>query len=45
MVLVRLAKEQDASAHVYVQSRVTTYARIVPDDYLVTLNEAERVML
>ena len=47
MVLVRAAKEQDASAiaHVHVQSWLTTYAGIVPDDYLASLNEAERVLL
>jgi hypothetical protein len=47
MVLVRAAKEQDASAiaHVHVQSWLTTYSGIVPDDYLASLNEAERVLL
>jgi GNAT superfamily N-acetyltransferase len=47
MVLVRAAKEQDASAiaHVHIQSWLTTYAGIVPDDYLAALNEAERVTL
>jgi hypothetical protein len=49
MVLVRAAKEQDASAiaiaHVHVQNWITTYAGIVPDDYLASLNEAERVLL
>jgi GNAT superfamily N-acetyltransferase len=47
MVLVRAAKKQDASAiaRVHVQSWLTTYAGIVPDDYLAALNEAERVTL
>lgn len=47
MVLVRTAKEQDASAisHVHVQSWLTTYSGIVPDDYLASLNEAERILL
>jgi L-amino acid N-acyltransferase YncA len=47
MVLVRAAKEQDASAiaHVHVQNWLTTYAGIVPDDYLASLNEAERVLV
>src|SRR5258708_36422890 len=47
MVLVRAAKEQDASAiaHVHIQSWLTTYSGIVPEDYLASLNEAERVLL
>jgi GNAT superfamily N-acetyltransferase len=47
MVSVRAATLQDASAisHVHVQSWLTTYAGIVPDDYLSSLNEAERVPL
>jgi GNAT superfamily N-acetyltransferase len=47
MVLVRAATQHDASAiaHVHVQSWLTTYAGIVPDDYLASLNEAERVLL
>jgi GNAT superfamily N-acetyltransferase len=47
MVLVRAAKEQDASAiaQVHVHSWPTTYVGIVPDDYLATPNEAERVLL
>jgi len=47
MVSVRQAKEQDATAiaHVHVQSWRTTYAGIVPDDYLASLKEAERVLL
>jgi ribosomal protein S18 acetylase RimI-like enzyme len=47
MVLVRAATQRDASAiaHVHVQSWLTTYAGIVPDDYLASLNEAERVLL
>jgi GNAT superfamily N-acetyltransferase len=46
MVLVRAAKERDASeiARVHVQSWLTTYSGIVPDDYLASLNEAERVL-
>jgi GNAT superfamily N-acetyltransferase len=47
MVLVRAAKEQDASAiaHVHVQSWLTTYSGIVPEDYLASLNEAERALM
>ena len=47
MVQVRAATQQDASAiaHVHVQSWLATYAGIVPDDYLATLNEAERALL
>jgi GNAT superfamily N-acetyltransferase len=47
MVSVRMATVQDASAiaHVHVQSWLTTYSGIVPDDYLASLNEAERVLL
>jgi ribosomal protein S18 acetylase RimI-like enzyme len=47
MALVRAAKEQDAYAiaHVHVQSWLTTYTGIVPDDYLASLNEAERGLL
>jgi len=45
MVSVRAATLQDASAISHVQSWLTTYAGIVPDDYLSSLNEAERVPL
>jgi ribosomal protein S18 acetylase RimI-like enzyme len=46
MALVRRATEQDAGAiaHVHVQSWLTTYSGIVPDRYLASLNEAERVL-
>jgi L-amino acid N-acyltransferase YncA len=45
MISVRKANLQDASAiaHVHVQSWQTTYAGIVPDEHLASLNEAERV--
>jgi L-amino acid N-acyltransferase YncA len=45
MISVRPATEQDASAisHIHVQTWLTTYAGIVPQDYLSSLNEAERV--
>ncbi|WP_263375217.1 GNAT family N-acetyltransferase [Granulicella aggregans] len=45
MTAVRLASPQDASAiaHVHVASWRTTYAGIVPDEYLKTLNEADRL--
>jgi hypothetical protein len=44
---IRAATEHDAVAisHVHVQSWRTTYAGIVPEEYLATLNEAERVLL
>lgn len=47
MITVRPATEEDANAisHVHVQSWLTTYAGIVPPDYLSSLNEAERVPL
>jgi L-amino acid N-acyltransferase YncA len=47
MAVVRLANPKDASAiaHVHVASWRTTYAGIVPDEYLKSLNEAERVLL
>ena len=47
MALIRIAKLQDAAAiaHVHVRSWLTTYRGIVPDDYLTSLNEAERVPL
>jgi GNAT superfamily N-acetyltransferase len=47
MISIRAATEHDAVAisHVHVQSWRTTYAGIVPEEYLATLNEAERVMV
>jgi hypothetical protein len=44
---VRKANVRDASAiaHVHLQSWQTTYAGIVPDEYLASLNEVERVQL
>ncbi len=47
MVSIRAATEHDAVeiSHVHVDSWRTTYAGIVPDEYLATLNEAERVPL
>lgn len=47
MVSIRAAVPQDAEAiaHVHVQSWITTYAGIVPAEYLASLNEAERVPL
>jgi GNAT superfamily N-acetyltransferase len=47
MISIRAATEHDAVAisHVHLQSWRTTYAGIVPDEYLATLNEAERVIL
>jgi GNAT superfamily N-acetyltransferase len=44
MISIRAATEHDAGAisHVHVQSWRTTYAGIVPEEYLATLNEAER---
>jgi GNAT superfamily N-acetyltransferase len=47
MISIRAATEHDAVAisHVHVQSWRTTYADIVPEEYLATLNEAERVFL
>ena len=47
MISIRAATEHDAVAisHVHVQSWRRTYAGIVPDEYLTTLNEAERVVL
>lgn len=47
MISIRAATEHDAVAisHVHVQSWRTTYAGIVPDEYLATLNEGERVLL
>jgi L-amino acid N-acyltransferase YncA len=45
MMSVRKANEGDAGAiaHVHVQSWQTTYAGIIPDEYLASLNEVERV--
>jgi len=47
MISIRAATEQDAAAiaHVHVESWRTTYAGIVPDEYLANLNEAERALL
>jgi L-amino acid N-acyltransferase YncA len=47
MVSIRSAELQDAAAiaHVHVQSWRTTYAGVVPAEYLASLNEAERVPL
>jgi L-amino acid N-acyltransferase YncA len=47
MISIRAATEHDAVAisHVHVHSWRTTYAGIVPDEYLATLDEAERVPL
>jgi L-amino acid N-acyltransferase YncA len=47
MVSVRTAMERDASAisHVHVESWRTTYAGIVPDEYLAGLDESERAVL
>ena len=46
VISIRPATEHDAVAisHVHVQSWRTTYAGIVPEEYLSTLNEAERVL-
>jgi len=47
MILIRPAIHQDAVAisRVHVESWRTTYTGIVPEQYLATLNEAERVPL
>ena len=47
MASIRVAEMRDAPAiaHVHVQSWLTTYQGIVPDEYLASLNEAERVPL
>jgi GNAT superfamily N-acetyltransferase len=47
MISIRAATENDAIAisRVHLQSWRTTYAGIVPDEYLAALNEAERVPL
>ena len=46
MVSIRGAVEEDASAiaHVHVQSWLTTYAGIVPESYLASLDEADRAL-
>jgi GNAT superfamily N-acetyltransferase len=45
MASIRVAEVRDAAAiaHVHVQSWLTTYEGIVPQEYLASLNEAERV--
>jgi L-amino acid N-acyltransferase YncA len=47
MSSIRLAEMRDAAAiaHVHVQSWLTTYRGLVPEEYLASLNEAERVPL
>jgi L-amino acid N-acyltransferase YncA len=47
MVSIRSAEVQDAAAiaHVHVQSWLTTYAGVVPAEYLASLNVAERIPL
>jgi len=47
MISIRAATEHDtvAISHVHVQSWRTTYAGIVPEEYLATLNEANRALL
>jgi L-amino acid N-acyltransferase YncA len=47
MALIRNAEVKDAAAisHVHVQSWITTYAGLVPAEYLASLNEAERIPL
>jgi GNAT superfamily N-acetyltransferase len=47
MASIRVAEMRDAAAiaHVHVQSWLTTYKGIVPQAYLATLDEAERVAL
>jgi GNAT superfamily N-acetyltransferase len=44
MAFIRMAELRDAAAiaHVHVQSWLTTYKGIVPQEYLASLNEAER---
>lgn len=46
MVSIRVATQHDAAeiAHVHVQSWQTTYAGIIPDEFLAALNEAERTL-
>jgi GNAT superfamily N-acetyltransferase len=47
MASIRLAEVRDAAAisHVHVQSWLTTYQGLVPESFLASLNEAERVSL
>lgn len=47
MALIRNAEVKDAAAiaHVHVQSWLTTYAGLVPAEYLASLNEVERIPL
>jgi GNAT superfamily N-acetyltransferase len=47
MASIRIAEMRDAAAiaHVHIQSWLTTYEGIVPQDYLASLNEAERIPL
>ena len=47
MISIRAATEHDAVAisQVHLHSWRTTYAGILPDEYLATLNEAERILL
>ena len=47
MISIRAATEHDAAAiaHVHVNSWRTTYAGIVPDEYLASRNEAEHTLL
>lgn len=47
MSSIRLAEARDAAAiaRVHVQSWLTTYKGLVPEEYLASLNEAERVPL
>jgi GNAT superfamily N-acetyltransferase len=47
MALIRLAEMRDAAAisHVHVQSWLTTYRGLVPESFLASLNETERVPL
>lgn len=44
MLTIRAATQQDAKAiaHIHVQSWRTTYAGIIPEPYLASLNESER---
>jgi GNAT superfamily N-acetyltransferase len=47
MALIRVADVRDAAAiaHVHVQGWLTTYRDIVPQQYLASLNEADRALL
>ena len=47
MVSIRVAEVRDAAAiaHVHVESWLTTYNGLVPEEYLASLTEAERVPL